>query len=199
MHVPYPRPHHLAAVLDNPAVRSILPRNIGAPLQGTLLENEPADACIVGGYCPDVPVAQAQTWGTFGTAGAATTGKASIVFPAAHRGYRVAIPVAGQSRAEGITLEVEQNGKRWPLHAVGDGNQSWGVATAKVRGGPFTLHITDGSPAAWLAVGSPVAVGRWDDRVERLLARWDVFLIIGSVMAVALLTFASLAPAEPLL
>jgi len=42
-------------------------------------------------------------------------------------------------------------------------------------------------------------VGRWDDRVERLLARWDVFLIIGSVMAVALLTFASLAPAEPLL
>jgi hypothetical protein len=49
------------------------------------------------------------------------------------------------------------------------------------------------SAEAWLAVGRPVAVGRWDARVDKLLARWDVFVIMGSVTVVALLTFISLA------
>ena len=75
----------------------------------------------------------------------------------------------------------------------------WDVVTAKVRGGPFALHITDGSPDAWLAVGSPFAVGMWDESVERLVARWDVFLIIGSILAVTLLTFYSLRPDKTLL
>lgn len=199
LHVPYPLPDHLAAILDDPSVRTILPRNIGAPLQGSIITSGPDTACVVGGCGPDAPIVMARTWGTYGPAGAATTGTAAIEFPAAHRGYRVEIPVAGQSRAQGIMLEVEQDGKRWPLHAVGDGDQTWGVATAKVRGRPFTLHVTDGSPEAWVAVGSPVAVGRWDDRVDRLLSRGDVFVILGSVIAVALLTFVSLAPAETLL
>jgi hypothetical protein len=199
LHIPFPDPAVLAAYLDDPSVRSILPRNIGAPLPGSIITGGSDAAGIVGGHGPDVPMPLAPTWGTFGTDGVAATGTVSIAFPAAHRGYRVEIPVAGQSRAEGIALEIEQDGKRWPLHAGGDGNEAWGVATAKVRGRPFTLHITDTSPDAWLAVGSPVAGGRWDDRVDRLLDRWDVFVIIGSVMGVALLTFVSLAPAESLL
>ena len=193
MHIPYPIPEHLAAFLDTPSIRGVLPKNIGVPLKGDITENAPSDACVVDGHGPDISVPTTPTWGTYGTAGAATTGRASITFPAAHRGYRVEIPVAGQSRAKGITLEVEQDGKCWPLHAVGDRDDAWGSATAKVRGRPFTLHITDASPDAWLAVGSPVAVGRWDARVDKLLARWDVFVITGAVAAVALLTFVSLA------
>ena len=193
LHIPYPIPEHLAAFLDTPSIRGVLPNNIGVPLKGDITENAPSDACVVDGHGPDISVPTTPTWGTYGTAGAATTGRASITFPAAHRGYRVEIPVAGQSRAKGITLEVEQDGKCWPLHAVGDRDDAWGSATAKVRGRPFTLHITDASPDAWLAVGSPVAVGRWDARVDKLLARWDVFVITGAVAAVALLTFVSLA------
>ena len=193
LHIPYPNPMRLAAILDTPSIRAILPRNIGAPLVGSIIESSPSDACVIDGHGPDLPVPMTHTWGTYGTAGAATTGRASITFPAAHRGYRVEIPVAGQSRAKGITLEVEQDGKCWPLHTVGDRDDAWGSATAKVRGRPFTLHITDTSAEAWLAVGSPVAVGRLDILVDKLLAYWDVFVIVGSVTAVALLTFVSLA------
>jgi len=199
LHVPYPRPDRLAAILDNPLVRSILPRNIGVPLQGSLIESVPANACTVGGCAPDVPVPQSRTWGTFGSVGAATIGKATIAFPAAHRGYYVEIPVIGGPHAKGVTLEVEQNDKRWLLYTAGDSKQVWDVATAKVCGGPFTLHITDGSPDAWLAVGSPVAVGVWDESVQRLISRWDVFLIIGSVLAVLLLTFYNFSPDKTLL
>jgi len=199
LHIPYPKPDHLAVVLDNPAVRTILPKNIGAPMQGSIIESGQDDVGIVDGYGPEVPIPLARAWGTHGTEGLATIGTASIVFPAAHRGHRVVIPVAGHPRAEGMSLELEQDGKRWPLLVVGDGSETWGVATAKVRGRPFTLHITDASPDAWLAVGSPVAVGRLDDRVERLLSRWDVFVITGSVMAVALVTLVRLEPVEPVL
>jgi hypothetical protein len=193
LHIPYPKPSRLATFLDTPSIRAILPKNIGVPLKGELTANMPSGGCVADGYGPGVPVPMTDTWGTYGSAGPATTGAAAITFSAAHRGYRVEIPVAGQSRAEGITLEIEQDGKRWPLHVVGDRDDAWGSVTAEVRGRPFTLHITDTSPDAWLAVGSPVAEGRWDGVVEKLLARWDVFVIMGSVMAVALLTFVSLA------
>jgi hypothetical protein len=199
LHVPYPSPVRLAAILDNSLVRSILPRNIGVPLQGSLIESLPDNACIIGGCAPNVPVPQSRTWGTFGSEGAATIGKATIVFPAVHRGYYVEIPVVGGPQGKGVTLELEQNDKRWLLYTGGDSSQVWDVVTAKVRGGPFTLHITDGSPDAWLAVGSPFAVGMWDESVERLLARWDVFLISGSILAVTLLTFYSLRPDKTLL
>jgi hypothetical protein len=193
LHVPYPRPEHLAAFLDTPSIRTILPRAIGAPMEGESSGNATSDACFVDGHGPGVPVPTTQTWGTYGPAGATATGRASITFPAAHRGHCVEIPVAGQSHAEGITLEIEQDGKRRRLHPAGDREDAWGSATAKVRGRPFTLHITDMSAEAWLAVGRPVAVGRWDARVDKLLARWDVFVIMGSVTVVALLTFISLA------
>jgi len=193
LHVPHLIPAHLAAILETPSIRSILPRNIGPPLKGETTEDTPSDAGLVDGHGPGVPVPITPTWGTYGSAGPATTGTASIMFPAPHRGYRVKIPVAGQSRAEGITLEIEQDGRRSPLQVAGDRDDAWGAATATVHGRPFTLHITDTSPDAWLAVGSPVAEGRFDRYVEKLLARWDVFVIMGSVVAVALLTFVSLA------
>jgi hypothetical protein len=101
--------------------------------------------------------------------------------------------VAQSVRFDAHTLEIEQDGKRWPLHAVGNRDDAWGSVTAEVRGRPFTLHITDTSPDAWLAVGSPFAEGRWDGLIVKLIARWDVFVIMGSVLAVALLTFVSLA------
>ena len=197
LHVPYPDSKRLAALLDDPAVRAILPKNIGVPMLGSLVTSSlPADG-IGNGYGPDLPTPLARAWGTFGKERAATTGTAAIAFAADHRGYRVEIPVAGQLQSEGISLEVEQDGNRWPLQAGGAGTNSWALVVAEVRGRPFTLHIADASPEAWIAVGSPVAVGRWDGWVERLLARWDLFVIFGAVTAVALLTFVSLVPAEP--
>jgi len=192
LHVPHPKPARLAANLDTPSIRTILPKNIGVPMKGEITAIIPNDACVADGYGPDTPVPMSDAWGTYASARAATTGTAAITFSAAHRGYRVEIPVAGQSRAEGIGLEIEQDGKRWPLQAVGDRDDAWGSATAEVGGRPFTLHITDTSPDAWLAVGSPFAEGRWDGLVVKMLARWDVFVIMGSVLAVALLTFVSL-------
>ncbi len=156
-------------------------------------------AITVNGYRPGPSKPLAPAWGTYGSEGEVATGTASIDFPSVYRGHAVEIPVAGDSRAHGILLEIEQDGKRWPLRAVKDDAEPWGVATATTCGRPFTVHITDMSRQAWVAVGSPVAAGRWDAGVEGLLSRWATFVIIGSVMAVSLVTFVSLAPTEPVL
>lgn len=194
LHVPSPETDKLAAILDRPVIRSFLPRNIGAPLPGSIADTAHA-ALVAAGYGPDLPVPPAPAWGTFAAAKAATTGTGSIAFPEPHRGYAVEIPVAGDSRAAGISLEIEVDGIRRPLVASGDSPHAWGISRTKVRGRPFIIHVTDTNPEAWVAVGSPVVLGRWDERVERLLARWDGFLISGAILAVAVATFACLAPA----
>jgi len=199
LHIPYPEAEYLAAYLDRPSIRAVLPRNIAPPLKGVLDEGDAEAAVRADGFGPKTSRPLAPAWGTYGTAGEASMGMASIAFTAIHRGYAVEIPVAGESRADGIELEIEQDGRRWPLHVSGDSNESWGTATATVRGRPFALHITDQSPEAWIAVGSPVAVGRCDHGIDLLLARWGVFVVVGAVMAVTLVTFVSLAPARPVL
>lgn len=198
-HVPHPVADHLATVLDNPSVRAILPRNINAPLRGSIKESNLETAGLVDGYGPETPSPVGPAWGTYGAAGGATTAAVSIEFPANHAAYYVQIPVAGEWSADGITAEIECGDARVPLRAVQASNESWGVATAVVRGHPFVVHVIDSSPAAWVAVGSPIAAGRWDGWVDQMLARWDLFVIAGSVMAVAWLTLVSLAPSERLL
>jgi hypothetical protein len=197
LHVPYPWPEKLAAILDRPVVRAILPRNIGAPMAGTIAGRAPGDAGILAGHGPEVPAPLTPAWGTFDVAEMPQNTTFAVMFPEAHRGYCVEIPIAGKHDAPGISIEIEQNGMRRPLHAVGHGTDGWRIAIAKVRGSPFTVHVVDTNPDAWVAVGSPVAVGRWDDRVDRLLSRWYVFVVIGAVVAVAGATLASLALAEP--
>lgn len=197
LHVPYPLPGHLAAILDQPTVRTILPRNIGAPMAGTIVARSEGDARIDAGYGADVPSPEGPAWGTHGAQESATILQFSVAFPAPQRAYRIRIPVAGEPEASGIKIEIEQDGKRRPLYTRAASETTWGIATATVRGRPFTVHVTDASLNAWVAVGSPVAVGRWDDRIDRLVTRWDVFVITGAVMAVAVLTLASLAPIPP--
>ena len=191
--VPFYRPDLLAEILDRPSVRSILPSNLGCPLPGKLHDDRPSGTCTVNGHGPAIPIEPTPTWGTYGPRGAATTGLASIAFPAAHRGYRVEIPVAGLPQAGGISLEIEQDGQRRPLPASGASVDAWGLATATVGGRPFTLHLTDSSPEAWLAVGSPVAVGRWDHAVRRLLGEWDLLVIAGSITAMGVVRSVGLA------
>lgn len=191
--VPFYKPELLAQILDRPSVRSILPSNLGCPLPGELRDDQPSGTCTMNGHGPAVPVQPTPTWGTYGPQGAATTGLASIAFPAAHRGYRVEIPVAGLPQAEGISLEIEQDGRRRPLVASGASEAAWGLATVTVDGRPFTLHLTDSSPEAWLAVGSPVAVGRWDHAVRRLLGEWDLLVIAGSITAMGVVMSVGLA------
>jgi len=195
LHVPYPIPKRLAAALDDPTLREILPTNIGAPLQGSLLASDPHNACVVDGYSPELPSPKVRCWGTHDADGSATLATGAIAFPGVHRGYDIEIPVAGNLQAKGISLDVEQDGKRWRLTTVAHGNDPWQRATARVHGRPFTLHISDASTDAWIAVGSPVAVGRWDALVRQLLTRWAVFVILGSVLAISLVTFACLTPA----
>jgi len=192
LHVPYPIPQLLAAALDDPNLREILPNNIGAPLQGLLLASDSNTACVLDGYNPDLPSPRVRCWGTYNADGSAATATGAISFPGGHRGYDIIIPVAGNLQAEGISLEIEQDGKRWRLASVAQGDDPWQRATARVHGRPFTLHISDASPDAWIAVGSPVAVGRWDTLTRQLLTRWAGFVILGSVLAVSLVTFACL-------
>lgn len=185
LHVPYPRADRLAAMLDDPTVRSYLPSVIAPPLPATSFASDPTDAFVPGGTGPGLPDRDEPVWGSHGLQAAEAVGTAVIGFASPHRGHAVELPVVVGGSADGITIEVEQDGERRAV-PLPPATGSWVPVRVTVNGRPFTLHVVDGSREGWVAVAAPVAEGRFDRRVARMLDRWDRFVLAGMVLAVML-------------
>ncbi|MGA9032916.1 MAG: hypothetical protein WB402_10400 [Sulfuricaulis sp.] len=190
LHIPYPNPERLASILASPTVRMILPTNISLPLTPTSVDSMPAGAFVADGYYPTTPKRTGMTLGSYGAQGDAATGQATIRFEANKQTVLLAIPVAGYPLNNGIKLEIEQNGQRKPVAIKRNPKESWGMAYIKVDRGPFSIMLTDFSSrnTGWLAVGAPVVTGRLDALTNVLLAKYPMFLILGLIVVVLLLT-----------
>jgi len=189
-YIPYPNPERLASILASPTIRAILPTNIRPPLTAASIESEPAGAFVADGYYPTTPKRTDWTLGSYGAQGDAATGQATIRFDANQQSALLAIPVAGYPLNNDIKLEIEQNGQRKPVAIKSSPRESWGMAYIKVDKGPFSIMLTDLSRGntGWLAVGAPVVAGRWDALTNGLLANFLVFIMLGLVVVVLLLT-----------
>jgi hypothetical protein len=190
LHVPYPHSERLASILASPTVREILPTNIRVPLKPALVESQPANAFVSDGYYPTTPKRTDWTLGSYGAQGDAAVGQVTIRFDANKQSALLAIPVAGYPLGSGIKIEVEQNGQRTPVAIKSNPKESWKMAYVKVDKGSFSIILTDLSRAntGWLAVGAPSVTGRLDAFINGLLANYLVFIMLGIVTVLLLLT-----------
>lgn len=188
LHVPYPNSERLALILNSSSIRTILPTKIRGSMAQTSIESKPAGAFVVDGSYPSTPKLTDMTLGSYGAQGDAATGQATIRFDDNKQKALLAIPVAGYPLSNGIKLEIEQNGQRNPVIMKRNPKESWGIAYAMVDSSAFSIQLTDMSNTAWLAVGAPSVSGRLDEFTSHLLANYHLFIMLGLVALVLMLT-----------
>ena len=186
--IPFPNPDWLAARIELPGIREILPNNINAPLQPASIEIRPKDAFVPNGYYYTTPQKIEATWGSYTSPplGDSSVGEVTLRFKPSSTGHKISIPVAGYPSREGIKLEVIQNGRSRILHVDEDPRETWGAAYTIIDKGEFSLHIVDSSRTAWLAIAAPVTRGNLDGMVSRMLSRYYLFLSLGAVILLLL-------------
>ena len=198
--VPYSSAERLASICASSDMRAILPANIKPPMIHTSVVSHPTGVFVVDGVAPTTPKRTGMVWGSYGVQGNTSTGDVKIGFEANKDSMMLAIPVAGDSRSNGINIEVEQKGRRSPLVIKKNPKGPWKTVYVKVCKGPFFIHVTDLSSMAWVAVGAPSVTGIWDPLTLSLLARWPFFIMLGLAAGVLLITLKCLtgyAAAEP--
>jgi hypothetical protein len=182
--IPYPDPDALAARIELPGIREILPNNINAPLQPVSIGIQPKNAFVPGGCYFLTPKRIEPTWGSYTSlpSGDTSVGEMTLRFKASSGSHKILIPVAGYPSREGIKLELIQNGKSRILHPDEGPPETWGAVYTTIDEGEFSLRMVDSSRTTWLAVTGPVIRGTFDGVVSRMLPRYYLFLSLGLVI-----------------
>jgi hypothetical protein len=177
-------------VLAFPNVAAILPANVRPPLTALSTESNPIDSFVPGGFAPSTPKRSEVTLGNYGVRANAAAGQASIRFEA-KRDALLAVPVAGYPLAGGNKIEIVQDGQRRPVTLSDNPENTWGIAYANVKKGPFSLVLSDAgsntSNANWFAIEAPHVVGRLDALTKRILDNNLLFILLGMIFGFALL------------
>jgi hypothetical protein len=186
--VPYPEAAWFASLLASPNVAAILPANIRPALEAISIESNPIGAFVVGGVSPKTPKRTEMTLGSFSTSSNAPAGQASLRFDA-KRDDLLAIPVAGYPLAGSNKIEIIQNGQQHRVTIGNNPENSWAIAYAHVDKGPFSLFLSTSSNAGeWFAIEAPYVIGRLDGFIKQLLDNYFLFILLGMITGLALLT-----------
>jgi hypothetical protein len=192
LEIPHPSTEVLAADIEMPGVRDILPANLGSSLKATAVERKPESSFIAGGYYFTTPKRLDPTWGSYTQLEDGAMGEMELRFHTNLKGTKIEIPVAGYPLKDGIKLEIVQNGQRSTLPVESNPGESWGAAYAKITSSDFSIRLTDSSTTTWLAIAEPHKIGRFDGITTRLLEHYYALLIIGVAIVVFLITFSGL-------
>ncbi len=160
--IPYPRIPELARLLSHPALRAILPTNLRDELQPVRITPDPASGFRTDGLALEIPKpAYATSWGSFDLeTGHAPVGMTEFHFPAGGRTSWLTFSVATTTQAPGLTLAlIDENGVEHPVILPAHTGPTWEPVVVRRPAGPFTLRVTDQSPAASLAFTLPKEIG----------------------------------------
>lgn len=186
--IPYPDAASFARFIDMREIREILPGHIGSPLKPTSVDVSPDTAFVVNGYYFTTPVRADTTWGSYTPEiGNKSVGDMVLHFKNGDKGKRIGFPVAGYPLRGDITLEIEQNGHKWPLKMNDDPKETWQIAETSVDPGDFSLHIRDANTSYWVAVGNPYVIKRLDKLTAILKSHYYLFILFG--MAILMILF----------
>jgi hypothetical protein len=193
MDVPFLNIDKLATIIEFPGIREILPPNVSSPFKTVAIEKRPAEAFVLNGYNHATPKEYDSAWGSFTINGDAAMGYMELRYNTHCKNTKIEIPLAGLPLHEGMKLEIEQNGQRKPVTIKENPKDSlWTTAYAKVNSGPFSICLTDSSKTAWMAIGAPVMVSRFDKRIDNLLSHYYVFIVIGFMIVILIIILTGL-------
>ena len=184
--IPYPNAERLASILSTPEIRAILPANINYQVRSVSTADRSADVFVLNGYYPTTPQRADSVYGSYNSQGDGGIGKRSIKFQTKITSGIVEIPVAGYPLNNGMKVEIEQQGQKKVMSIESNPKESWGTASGRIKGGEFTVHLTDSSTTTWVAVGSPTVITKLDHLTSNLVANYYLFLLVGIALAVFL-------------
>ena len=192
MDIPYPNADRLAEILQLPGVRNVLPSNINRPLSIAKVESTSPEAFAVNGFNHLTHKQTDTAWGSYTAKHDSAVGSITLQFNMPSPGRKIEIPVAGNPFDKDMSFQIEQDGQVTPLKISGDPTGTWAAAYAVIKSKTFSIHATDSSTASWIAIAPPRVLGRLDGITTRLLDHYDIFLIMGVVIAMLLIALTGL-------
>jgi len=178
-HIPYPEAGRLVSLLREKELRQSLP----APLHPGL---EPCNEFLEGGgflkegglYPTTPPAAGKSYFGSYGPQGDLNTGILRLEYPNPPSTAQLEFAVAGYPRAEGMELYLEtKDGRKFLCPIYRNPGESWQRVILSNPRKPFAVVAKDGSSKYWLALCSPIPLGRLSVWVNWILAH--VWLVGG--------------------
>ena len=172
--IPYPGAISFLARLRSPALRSLLPASVRAPLpvagagrDSAFVRHDsrsaPGKPGRSDGFSPAThPLTNRVTWGSFGDRGAGMTGEWESAPLRLARGGWLKFEVAGQLGEPGVALELRDAATRNLLVRARPGkvpNDSWRSVYVPAPAGAFIVVARDEDPGRWLAFSQPVEMG----------------------------------------
>lgn len=169
--ISYPLPARLAALLDDPSVRAMMPSSVAPPLAS------PPQRCF-GFEHPGVPAHVAPLLDALGShVDGSGAGECSGRIPNASRPYLL-MRVAGQPGDPGVSLTILTSDGRTVATAEPFMGAGWAPFVFAARGN-LQWQAQDLNTEAWIAFTPPVEVGRLTMLAQSLITWLRVPLILG--------------------
>jgi hypothetical protein len=191
LHIPYPRPPHLAQILRVKKLREVLPSAIHlglAPAGMSFTEN--AFVKNGGVYPTTKPENPRLHFGSYTNVGNLSTGEMRLDFSATQSAAAFQMLVAGYPLSEGMRLVlVTPDGKQNPIQVIENPKETWHEVIFPNPGTPFSILAVDSSQKFWQAFSQPVPIGRLSIWTKWLLANLWIFGAAGAGCFVAGILF----------
>jgi hypothetical protein len=185
---PYPARDRLAGLLDNPAIRKILPAIIRPALPITAQE-ETGNAFVVNGYPAALTTpAYERAWGSYSQSEREARGwMKSETFHSAFPYLQ--FEVAGALRAgTSLSLRDDATGKEVRVNSPARLNENWRSAIVPVPGSEMHIIANDDSATKWFAFREPREWGRFGYYAQLAVANGKyVFIFSVAVFALTIL------------
>ncbi len=185
--LPYPDAQALAAMLQEPYIRRILPAAVREPVrvEPRTVTN---DAFVPDGSYPMTPRDPiSRSWGSYTNQGALARGRfESLPIESCQFGSSLQFHVAGSSglRRQYLAAKDLQSGREQKVEPGKLAGEGWVSAVVACPTGPYAIVAVDETLDDWLSFREPVEVGRASPMVEWLIALSPKLIVIGLALGV---------------
>ena len=186
---PYPAADRLATLLDDPAIRKILPAII-RPALPVELRQETGGAFVANGYPAALTTpAYEKAWGSYSRLEKEARGSMET------RSFHSTLPylqleIAGALRSDtSLSLLDEKTGKAIRVDSPARANENWRSAVVPVPGGDVRLVANDESAVRWLAFREPRELGRFGHYAQLAAANGKyIFIFSAAIFTLSMVT-----------
>lgn len=179
--IPYPRPQRLAMLLDDPAIRGILPAVVRAPLRVDKA-SDIGNAFVLDGYAPPVQNSPYERgWGSFPAQGQAARGSMQSQ-PITTRFRYLQFEITGYLRKGlSLVLQGEETGKKARVIPTNREDEYWRLAYVAVPDKNIRILAEDDNAEEWFGFREPRELARFSHYAD-MLARSGKSICYGGAM-----------------
>jgi hypothetical protein len=185
--IPYPKPHRLAMLLDDPTIRSILPAVVRAPLR---IDNasDSGNAFVLDGYEPPVRNSHYERgWGSFSAQGVAARGSMQSQRITTRFRY-LQFEISGYMRKGlSLALQGEETGKKARVIPTNRADEFWRLAYVAVPDKTARILAEDDNAEEWFGFREPRELASFSHYADTLVRSGKSICFGGAMLWLGLL------------